>query len=136
MPVICRSGRYWVKLYYMGKEVKVEVDDEIPLGSQLQHLFPLSAKPTERWTLIVTKAIIKLLALNNSNAGIYGNGLVLYSLTGLIGERIAVRDFTDWDRLGEQLSDRHYTDKDVFVTCYSTPGFTARPPSNIIRAGS
>lgn len=133
MPVLCRSGRYWVKLYYMGKEVKVEVDDEIPLNSQLQHLFPLSSKPTEKWTLIVTKAIVKLLAINNSDSSIYGNGLVLYALTGLIGERISVRDFDDWNRLGEHLSDQHYTNKDVFVTCYSTPSFKPHPPSNVVR---
>lgn len=96
MPVICRSGRYWVKLYYMGKEIKVEVDDEVPLGSQLQHLFPISSKPTERWTLIITKALVKLLAINNSGSNIYGNGLVLYALTGLISERIPVSEFNDW----------------------------------------
>lgn len=32
VPQITKSGKYWVKLYYMGKEVKVEVDDRIPLN--------------------------------------------------------------------------------------------------------
>lgn len=85
LPVICKSGRYWVKLYYMGKEIKVEVDDEMPLDSQLNYLLPISSKSNERWPLILTKALVKLTIINNSNCDIVGNGLILYALTGLIG---------------------------------------------------
>lgn len=31
VPILNKSGKYWVKLYYMGKVVKVEVDDRVPV---------------------------------------------------------------------------------------------------------
>ena len=33
---ITKSGKYWVKLYYMGKAVKVEIDDRVPLGNNMK----------------------------------------------------------------------------------------------------
>ena len=32
VPQITRSGKYWVKLLYMGKYVKLEVDDRVPVN--------------------------------------------------------------------------------------------------------
>jgi hypothetical protein len=32
VPVYNPSGRYWVKLYYRGKERKIEVDDKMPVN--------------------------------------------------------------------------------------------------------
>ena len=46
----------------MGKYIKIEVDDRIPLDLNFRVLFPLSAKFNEKWTLILTKALIKYLA--------------------------------------------------------------------------
>jgi hypothetical protein len=61
---------------------------------------------------------------------------VFYALTGLIGEKIAMNGFTDWEKLSEQLSDKHYLARDVYVTCFSTPSFRPHPPSNLVQAGS
>lgn len=32
IPVANKSGRYWVKLYYLGKERKIEIDDKMPVN--------------------------------------------------------------------------------------------------------
>ena len=31
-PLYNPNGRYWVKLYFMGKERKIEIDDRIPIN--------------------------------------------------------------------------------------------------------
>ena len=83
VPQLTKSGKYWVKLLYMGKYIKIEVDDRIPLDLNFRVLFPLSAKFNEKWTLILTKALIKYLA-KTSKDQIVGNGLIAYALTGMI----------------------------------------------------
>ncbi len=83
MPQLTKSGKYWVKLLYMGKYIKIEVDDRIPLDLNLRVLFPLSAKFNEKWTLILTKALIKYLS-KTSKDEIVGNGLITYALSGMI----------------------------------------------------
>lgn len=44
VPQITKSGKYWVKLLHMGKYIKVEVDDRVPINEDIRVLFPLSAK--------------------------------------------------------------------------------------------
>ena len=67
----------------MGKYVKIEVDDRVAVDEHSRELFPLSAKYNEKWTLIITKAVIKYLS-KVSNSSIIGSGLVAYALTGMI----------------------------------------------------
>jgi hypothetical protein len=45
VPQITKSGKYWVKLLHMGKYVKIEVDDRIPVDEHSREMLPLSAKP-------------------------------------------------------------------------------------------
>ncbi len=42
VPQITKSGKYWVKLYYMGQTVKIEVDDRIPTKDGFRELFATS----------------------------------------------------------------------------------------------
>lgn len=44
-PVYNPDGRYWVKVYFMGKERKIEVDDRVPCRGN-QPMLPQSATPT------------------------------------------------------------------------------------------
>jgi hypothetical protein len=41
--------------------------------------------------LILTKAILKLIALSNPKANIVGSGLVINALTGMVTENIKIR---------------------------------------------
>ena len=76
----------------MGKYVKIEVDDRVPLNEQQRELFPLSDKYNEKWTLILTKALVKYLS-KASRDGIIGNGLVMYALTGMITETVPLHHY-------------------------------------------
>jgi hypothetical protein len=95
VPQITRSGKYWVKLLYMGKYVKVEVDDRVPVNQNMRELFPTSAKSNEKWTLIITKALVKYLS-RAQNDVIVGNGLIAYALTGMVAEQVPLGGFAEW----------------------------------------
>ena len=85
------SGRYWVKLYYMGKEKKIDIDDKIPVIYG-KSLFAKSVKETEIWPIILTKALIKLNSTrwNDEKAKEIevGDGSIIYALTGYVPEII------------------------------------------------
>jgi len=50
MPVYNPSGRYWVKLYYQGKERKIEVDDLFPVNAfTFKFLLPTAEKLNQIW---------------------------------------------------------------------------------------
>lgn len=89
MPVYNKSGKYWVKLYSNGREVKVQIDDRLPFGND-KLLFPSVQKGNELWPSILTKAVIKLLLSNHQPAQIYGNPLVFYYLTGMICKQMPI----------------------------------------------
>lgn len=98
VPQITKSGKYWVKLLHMGKYIKIEVDDRMPVNESMRELFPLSQKYNEKWTLIISKAIIKYLSKAGNDKTI-GNGLVAYALTGMIAQSIPVSHFKEWQLL-------------------------------------
>jgi hypothetical protein len=79
----------------MGKYIKIEVDDRIPVDEYTRPMFPLSEKLNEKWTLILTKALIKYLS-KTSKDGIVGNGLVIYALTGMLSENISLWQYKEW----------------------------------------
>lgn len=76
----------------MGRYVKIEVDDRVPIDQDGRILFPRSAHGNERWTLILAKALVKYLAKVGSE-GVIGSGLVAYALTGMVSENIALGHF-------------------------------------------
>lgn len=76
----------------MGRYVKVEVDDRVAVDEQGRQMFPLSAKPNEKWTLILTKALVKYLSKVGSSSAM-GSGLVAYALTGMVSENISLSHF-------------------------------------------
>jgi len=49
VPVFNPSGKYWVKLYWMGKECKIEIDDRMPIDCKGKPKFPRSAIKFELW---------------------------------------------------------------------------------------
>lgn len=88
VPVHNPAGRYWVKLYYMGKERKVEVDDKMPVSLRGTCKFPRSVHKGEIWPCLLSKAVVKLLALTENvtekGYNLIGSGLVVYALTGML----------------------------------------------------
>jgi hypothetical protein len=43
-----------------------------------------------------------------------------------------VRNFDGWERLGEFLSDRHYNEKDIVISCYTGDG-KRKVGANVVR---
>jgi len=138
-PVISPSGRYWVKLRFQGKERLVEVDDRMPCDSKRRLLFPRTVNNFEIWPHILLKAILKVFSYKwysaNSNFDPeVGDGSIVYSLTGLIPERIDFRDSKAFESEGVSmlrrlLSDDNYFGKKTFVTCFNESDSRPKLPS-------
>ena len=54
------SGKYAVRLYWLGAWRKVIVDDRIPCNSEGKPLVVTSPNPVELWPILLTKAILKI----------------------------------------------------------------------------
>jgi len=60
MPVISPSGKYWVKIRFMGKERLIEIDDRMPCDTKKRLMFPRSANYSEIWPQLLMKALLKV----------------------------------------------------------------------------
>lgn len=94
VPIFNRSGRYWVKLFFMGQERKVEIDDRMPCNAYQEYLFPKCTQIEELWPGILTKAILKLMSfkLLSSRFNEVGDISILAALTGNIPESTSLGD--------------------------------------------
>lgn len=136
-PVYNKSGRYWVKLYYMGRERKIEIDDRMPTNVKNNCLLPRSVKKEEIWPMILAKAFMKLTSLTNDVISMdneFGDGSVIYALTGLVPETLSIPKLLitsdDWNYVKEVLKDHHFTNNTVFVTCFCSAYHKPIAPSN------
>jgi hypothetical protein len=96
-PVISPTGKYWVKIRFQGKERLVEVDDRMPCDSKKRLLFPRTVNNFEIWPHLILKALLKVYSYKwFAENAIYdpevGDGSLVYSLTGLIPERITFKN--------------------------------------------
>lgn len=60
MPVLSPSGKYMVKVRFMGKERIVEVDDRMPCDAKKKLMFPRTYNNFEIWPQILMKALLKV----------------------------------------------------------------------------
>jgi hypothetical protein len=76
----------------MGKERLVEIDDRMPCDFKSKLMFPRTIESMEIWPSLLLKAILKVFSYKWYPSGRYdpevGDGSILYSLTGLIPEKI------------------------------------------------
>jgi len=91
-PIISPSGKYWIKLYFMGKPCLVEIDDLIPCNKHEDFIFPRCDRLDEIWPALLTKAILKLHTYkrNSKYTDEYGDLSIIYNLTGYITEKVAI----------------------------------------------
>lgn len=61
LPVSNGCGKYYVKCYFMKEWRRVEIDDRIPVDLFGRPL-PVGIRPIQLWPLLLTKAILKLMA--------------------------------------------------------------------------
>jgi len=135
MPTVSPTGKYWVKLRFMGKERRVEIDDRMPCSDKGQPIFPRTCDHDEIWPQLLMKALLKVYSYKWYAANCHydseiGDGSVVYSLTGLIPEKIPVQDLEQARGLfSKYLSDEHYFGKRAFLTAYCENEFRPKFPS-------
>ena len=49
MPIVSPSGKYWVKMRFMGKERLIEIDDRIPCDFRQMPIMPRTSNLMELW---------------------------------------------------------------------------------------
>lgn len=90
MPIYSPSGKYWVKLYHMGKQRRIEIDDRMPCTANEEFLLPKCEKIDIIWPHVLTKALLKLYSYQYQSYDYVneevGDLSVVYALTGYIGE--------------------------------------------------
>ncbi|KAI8609212.1 LD-carboxypeptidase-domain-containing protein [Chytriomyces sp. MP71] len=62
LPMYNPSGRYAVKVFWLGCWRKVIVDDRVPMDDQNRPLIPCSPVIQEIWPILVSKALLKVAA--------------------------------------------------------------------------
>jgi Calpain family cysteine protease len=86
------SGKYTIKLFWLGSYRKVTIDDRVPLDNQNRPLLITSPCNTELWPILVSKALVKLAAQSykDQDGSELGDFDVLCALRGFIPERIGM----------------------------------------------
>ena len=98
LPCLSPSGKYWVKLRFMGKERLIEIDDRVPCDTRRMPIFPRTSNLMELWPQLLMKALMKVYSYKWYSPDCQfdkeiGDGSIIYSLTGLIPEHIQIKDF-------------------------------------------
>ena len=89
IPIYNRKGKYIIKLYFMGKERKIIIDDKIPFTIDDESIFPSCNRVDEIWPFLFTKAILKLNIYKHRHPYYYKEEeftdiSIIYNLTGKI----------------------------------------------------
>jgi len=135
-PVLSPSGKYWVKLRFMGKDRLIEIDDRMPCDEQLKPILPRTININELWPQLLMKALLKVYSYKWFHENSFfdkevGDGSIIYSLTGMIPEHVDISNFEkDAIQLFKHtLSDEHYFGQKSYMTCYCDNDFRPKLPS-------
>ena len=87
IPVYNPKGKYAIKLYLMGKERKIIIDDSMPFTFDDESIFPGCEDIREIWPSLLTKALLKLNIYKYRHPYYYKNEefndiSFIYNLTG------------------------------------------------------
>ena len=127
IPIYNPNGKYWVKLFQMGKFRKIEIDDYILCNrNNFEVYFPQCNNVNEIWPFILTKALIKLYSFK-FRVDLYENEEIgdfsfLNALTNYIGVDL---DYNIIDNIEENknflfdvLSEKNYNEKNILLIAY------------------
>uniref|UniRef100_A0A1I8FX77 RNase H domain-containing protein n=1 Tax=Macrostomum lignano TaxID=282301 RepID=A0A1I8FX77_9PLAT len=68
IPAFNPYGKYVVRLFWLGQWRKIYVDDSLPLDENDNILLPMTARQNELWPMLLTKALIKVAALEKESS--------------------------------------------------------------------
>ncbi|KAJ3017440.1 hypothetical protein HKX48_003542 [Thoreauomyces humboldtii] len=93
LPTYNLSGKYIIKLFWLGAWRKVTVDDRIPIDAEGKPLLIASPVAHEIWSLLLTKALLKVVASSYKDvdsACESGDFDVFHTLKGWLPEKLIV----------------------------------------------
>ena len=123
-PIINPNGHYIVKLYFMGKPRRIDIDDSIPCNKNGEYIFPRCDKLDEIWPALFTKALLKLnvfkvkhpcYSQNEENV----DTNFIYALTGYHAEVIKglYKEDQIQNLLDASLNDDNFLNKKKYLLC-------------------
>uniref|UniRef100_A0A0X3PPC1 Androglobin n=3 Tax=Schistocephalus solidus TaxID=70667 RepID=A0A0X3PPC1_SCHSO len=120
-PVFNQTGKYAIKLFWLGSWRKLYVDDNLPLNQQNQLLLPVSENFGELWLLLLAKALLKVALLSADPSESFST---VHCLTGWLPHRMFLKNsplgtwnylnciLTTWKR-GESSPQKTATDSRI-----------------------
>lgn len=139
IPVYNKSGKYWVKLLFLGQERLVEVDGRMPCSQKWGLMMPRSYIIRDMWPMILAKAFLKLTTPVWKNVNKYItdpnqelDGSFIYSLTGLLPQHYSLSEITkqEWSLLKSLLSDDSWSNRTSIISVHCRLGKKPIIPSN------
>ena len=123
-PIYNPSGHYLIKLYFMGKPRKIEIDDRIPCSKDGEYIFPRCQNLCEIWPALYTKALLKLNIFKVKHPSYWHNEEnvdtnFIYAMTGYHAEIIQGLDKEDQiqNLLTINLNDDNFLNKKKYILC-------------------
>ena len=123
-PIYNPQGHYFVKLYFMGKPRKIEIDDRIPCTKDGEYIFPRCQNLCEIWPALYTKALLKLNIFKVKHPSYWHNEEnvdtnFIYAMTGYHAEIIQglYNEEQIQNLLTHSLNDDNFLNKKKYLLC-------------------
>ena len=126
-PIYNPSGKYWIKLYQMGKFRKIEIDDFILCNrNNYEIYFPQCENINEIWPFLLTKALIKLFSYKYridlydfEEIGDFSHLYALTSYTSVELKNIYIDNIEQYKKVLFEIFDNdNYKEKNKILVAY------------------
>ena len=123
-PIYNPNGHYAIKLYFMGKPRRIDIDDRMPCDINGEYIFPRCEDLGELWPALFTKALLKLniYKVKHPFYSKYEENVdtsYIYALTGYHTEIIKNlnQESEIQNLLYTNLNDENYLNKKKYILC-------------------